>query len=182
MSAIIFRFSSSVVCSTSRTWSGEVLPKMVTTGVCGGDQQLDLIVGGRGDVLAAGRAERRQPRVAERPVLRLGEELDVARVRAGPAAFDVVDAEGVEAIGDAQLVGHRERDAVSLGAVAQRGVVDLDLGCHARAVPSIRARASRSRRRVSSKLTRCSASSNGSHAIVRPSVAGASAVARIRKY
>src|SRR5436305_1216204 len=33
VSPIIARFSSSVVCSTSRTWSGDVLPKIVTTGV-----------------------------------------------------------------------------------------------------------------------------------------------------
>ena len=47
---------------------------------------------------------------------------------------------------------------------------------------SIRARAWRSRRRVSSKLNRFSASSKGSHAMVRPSLAGDSDVARIRKY
>ena len=148
----------------------------------GGNQELDLLVGRRGDVLATRRAERCQARVLERAVFRLREELDVLGIRAGPAAFDVVHAERVEPVRDAQLVGHGERDAVALRAVPQGGVVDLDVGCHPRGVPSIRARASRSRRPVSSKLSRCSASSYGSHAIVRPSLAGDSAVARIRKY
>ena len=50
------------------------------------------------------------------------------RVRARPAALDVVHAEGVEPLGDAQLVGDREGDAFALGAVAQGRVVDLDHG------------------------------------------------------
>ena len=54
------------------------------------------------------------------------EELVVLRVRAGPAGFDVVDAEPVELLGDPQLVVDRERDALELRAVAQRRVVDLD--------------------------------------------------------
>ena len=49
------------------------------------------------------------------------------RVRAGPAALDVVDAEGVEPLGDPQLVGDREGDAFALRAVAQGRVVDFDV-------------------------------------------------------
>ena len=55
-----------------------------------------------------------------------GEELDVLRVGARPAALDVVHAEEVELLGDAQLVLDRRRDALDLQAVAQRRVEDLD--------------------------------------------------------
>ena len=54
------------------------------------------------------------------------EELLVLRVGAGPAALDVVHAEVVELLGDAQLVVDGERDALDLAAVAQRRVEDLD--------------------------------------------------------
>ena len=47
-------------------------------------------------------------------MLRLVEELDVARIRAGPAAFDVVDAERVEPFGDSEFVGNRKGDALAL--------------------------------------------------------------------
>jgi hypothetical protein len=50
------------------------------------------------------------------------EELAVGGVRAGPAAFDVVDAEGVERFGDAALLVRGELDALGLLAVAQRRV------------------------------------------------------------
>ena len=76
----------------------------------------------------AGGPERHQRRRVE---LQLGrgapEELFVLRVGARPAAFDVVDAQVVELLGDAQLVLDRQRDAFELRAVAQRRVVDLDL-------------------------------------------------------
>jgi hypothetical protein len=52
--------------------------------------------------------------------------LGLEPVGAGPAALDEVHAEAVELLGDAQLVVHREGDALQLGAVAQRGVVDVD--------------------------------------------------------
>jgi len=56
------------------------------------------------------------------------EEVDVLFVGAGPAAFDVVHAEGVEALGDAEFVGEGEVDAFALGAVAEGGVVKRDGG------------------------------------------------------
>src|SRR5207244_12217986 len=62
------------------------------------------------------------------------EELLVARVRARPAALDVVHAEVVEALGDAHLVLEREGDVLGLGAVAQRRVVELDAS-HGRRPP-----------------------------------------------
>ena len=55
-----------------------------------------------------------------------GEELDVLRVGARPAALDVVHAERVELLGDAQLVLDRGRDALDLQAVAEGRVEDLD--------------------------------------------------------
>ena len=107
----------------------------------GVDQELHLVVRGGRRVFPARRSERRQPRVPERAVLRFGEELDVLRIGAGPAALDVVHAKGIEPFGDAQLVGDGKRDAVPLRAVAQRRVVDFDLRRHARRVfPSQAAR------------------------------------------
>ena len=55
-----------------------------------------------------------------------GEELDVLRVGARPAALDEVHAEVVELLGDAQLVLDGRRDALDLQAVAQGRVEDLD--------------------------------------------------------
>src|SRR5258708_2099100 len=54
------------------------------------------------------------------------EHLGVVGVGAGPAGLDERDAEGVEPLRDAELVGAGERDALALRAVAQRGVVDRD--------------------------------------------------------
>ena len=54
-----------------------------------------------------------------------GEELDVLRVGARPAAFDVAHTEQVELLGDPQLVLDARRDALDLQAVAQRRVEDL---------------------------------------------------------
>ena len=48
-------------------------------------------------------------------------------IRAGPAAFDVVHAEGVEPFGDPQLVRDREGDAFALRPVAEGRVVDFDV-------------------------------------------------------
>ena len=76
----------------------------------------------------AGRAERderarRQLQLGGGP----GEELDVLRVGARPAALDELDAEVVELLGDAQLVLDGRRDALDLQAVAQGRVEDLDV-------------------------------------------------------
>src|SRR5438093_7645396 len=74
----------------------------------------------------AGRAEGRHLRMLETEAFDGAEELLVARVRAWPTALDVVEAEVVEALGDAELVLEREGDVLGLRPVAQRRVVELD--------------------------------------------------------
>ena len=54
------------------------------------------------------------------------EILGVFFVRGGIAALDEIEAEVVQAFGQFQLVEQREADALGLGAVAERGVVDFD--------------------------------------------------------
>ena len=56
-----------------------------------------------------------------------GEELDVLGVGARPPALDVLHAEEVELLGDAQLVLDGGRHPLDLQAVAQGGVEDLDV-------------------------------------------------------
>ena len=87
----------------------------------------------------AGRAEGHQRRRSDSfsSVRRAAEELLVLRVGLRVAALDPVDAEAVELLGDAQLVLDGERDALELGAVAQRGVEDLDRRGQARRVRRI---------------------------------------------
>jgi hypothetical protein len=80
------------------------------------------------DVRAPGAAERGEFGVLEVEFFGFAKELDVFLVGAGPAALDVVHAEGVEALGDAELVGPGEIDAFALRAVAERGVVKGDGG------------------------------------------------------
>jgi hypothetical protein len=93
-------------------------------------QRLDVAVVLRPHPGPPGGAERRDLGGLEHRVLHALEEAQVLRVGAGPAALDVVDAERVEALGDAHLVLHREGHALALGAVAEGGVVDLDLSRH----------------------------------------------------
>ncbi len=77
---------------------------------------------------ASGRAERHQRRRGEfQLVLGAGEELDVLRVGAGPAALDELHPEQVELFRDAELVVDGRRDALDLQAVAQCGVEDFDV-------------------------------------------------------
>ena len=77
--------------------------------------------------LAPRRAEGHQrARVEAQLVAGPPEELVVLGVGARPAALDVVDAQPVELLGDAQLVVDGEGDALQLAAVAEGGVEDLD--------------------------------------------------------
>ncbi len=92
------------------------------------EEQSDLLVVFHPGIRAARAAEGREPGVLELQLPGFAKELDVLFVRAGPAALDVVHPEGVEALGDAQLVGERKVDALTLRAVAQRGVVERDVG------------------------------------------------------
>src|SRR5207249_3367121 len=57
-----------------------------------------------------------------------GEELDVLRVGAGPAALDVGHAVLVEHPGDPDLVGERKDEPLALGPVSERRVVEDDRG------------------------------------------------------
>src|SRR6266478_4777085 len=75
---------------------------------------------------APGHAERRELGVFERDVLHAPEEAEVLRVRARPSALYIMDAERVEPGREPNLIFHRERHAFALGAIAERGVVDLD--------------------------------------------------------
>ena len=70
---------------------------------------------------------------------RVGEELAVGRVGAGPAAFDVVDAEGVQRGGDLALLVGRELDALGLLAVAQGGVEEGEAFAGHRQASAVRA-------------------------------------------
>src|SRR2546426_1041375 len=79
---------------------------------------------------APGHAERRKLRVLERDVLHAPEEPEVLRVRARPSPFYIMDAERVEPGREPNLIFHRERHAFALGAIAERGVVDLDQAAH----------------------------------------------------
>ena len=90
-------------------------------------QKRDLLVVLHFGVRAARAAEGGELRMLELQLLRLAEKLDVLLVRAGPAALDVVHAEGVETLGNAELVGEGKMDAFTLCAVAERGVVERDV-------------------------------------------------------
>ena len=58
------------------------------------------------------------------------EKLGVLGVGTGPATLDEADAELVELPRDEQLVQDRQGQALALGAVAQRRVVDVELVVH----------------------------------------------------
>ena len=90
------------------------------------EQKRDLLVALDLGIGAAGAAERGQFGVLEVEFLRLAEELDVLLVGAGPSPLDIVHAEGVEPLGDAEFIGEGEVDAFTLGAIAESGVVEGD--------------------------------------------------------
>ena len=127
LSSIMRRFSSSVVRSTSVTCSVQLLPKTVHTGVPRLEQRLDVrVVLGRDP--ARGRSSR-TPRSARAST-------GMSRARSKNSAsfgFEPGQPPSMKATpnssrrcGDAELVVDRERDALALRAVAERGVVDLD--------------------------------------------------------
>ena len=76
------------------------------------------------------RSERRQTSRLEFLLLGFGEKLNVLRVRAWPTALDVMNPKGIEFLGDAELVDHREVDALTLAAIAQGRVVKFHFGFH----------------------------------------------------
>jgi hypothetical protein len=73
---------------------------------------------------APGHAERAQP--GPRQCRPIGEKAVVGGIGARPAPLDVIDPELIEHLGDRELVGGGEVDALGLGAVAQGGVVQID--------------------------------------------------------
>ena len=74
-------------------------------------------------------AERGERRIAQREIpLGPGEELGVLGVGTGPAALDETDTELVQVHRDGQLVLDREVQALLLRTIAQRGVVNVQVG------------------------------------------------------
>ena len=94
------------------------------------DEQAHLVVLFDGHAFFARGAERGEPRVLEFFLLGLREKFDVLGIAAGPAAFNVMNPERVELLGDAELVRDREIDAFALRTVAQGRVVYFNLGFH----------------------------------------------------
>ena len=141
MSRIIARFSARVVRSARSTWPAWDFATRVTTEAPESTQRADQGVVGRIAAGPPGRAERRERGVAQAQlVLGAREELGVLRVRAGPAALDEADAELVEVGRDGQLVGHGEVEPLLLRAIAQGGVVDVQVGHGSVLVSSVSSR------------------------------------------
>ena len=92
-----------------------------------GEQAERLVVLG-GDVAPARHTERGDLRVAESLAREQAEQLGLLRVRRREAGLDEADAELVEHVRDAQLLGRGQRHALPLHAVAQGAVVDRDPG------------------------------------------------------
>ena len=120
------RFSCGVAPRTSVTWSSQLLPKIVTTGVSAATSSRRFGSSSGRVRAVAGRAERGQLRRLPGHAAGGLEEVDVLGVRARPAALDVGHAVLVEHPGDAQLVGEGEGDVLALGAVAEGRVVERD--------------------------------------------------------
>ena len=91
------------------------------------EQHADLLIVLDRHALAAGEAEAGDAGVLPLAACGLLEELEVLRIGAWPAALDGVDPELIEPLSDPQLVGEREIDALALGTIPERGVVDFDL-------------------------------------------------------
>ena len=81
---------------------------------------------GRRDVAAARHPERGDLGVLEALAREQLEQLELLGVRRREAGLDQVDAELVELVGDAQLLGSAERHVRALHAIAQGRVVELD--------------------------------------------------------
>ena len=93
-----------------------------------GDQHAQGVVLLGRDPAAAGHAERADGRVLEIDAGEQAEELLLLGVGAREARLDVVDAEAVERLDDAHLLGRRQGHPLSLHAVAKGGVVELNGG------------------------------------------------------
>ena len=98
-------------------------------------QRLDVGIVLAEQARPAGAAERRHPGPLQREIPQPPEELGVLGIGAGPSAFDAGHAEPVQRAGDLHLVVHRQGEALALGAVAERGVVELERGGRAHELP-----------------------------------------------
>ena len=87
--------------------------------------QIDVL--GRLGADLPGRAEGRHLGILELEFFDPLEKIGVARVGAGIAAFDVIDAELVQFRGDAQLVLEGKRNILGLAAVSQCRVVEQNV-------------------------------------------------------
>ena len=90
------------------------------------DERPQLLVRVGRDTGPAGATERRQPGAFESHRFRQLEETQVLGVRAGPSAFNVVDADVIQAQGDLELFLGAEGDVLALGAVPEGRVVEDD--------------------------------------------------------
>ncbi len=88
--------------------------------------QRDVLVGAH--AAAARHAEGGDQRARRRIGLERAEQLGVLGVRLGEPGLDEREAEAVDEMGEAHLLADGERDALPLRAVAQRRVVDPDVG------------------------------------------------------
>lgn len=91
------------------------------------EKHADLLIVLDGHALAASEAEAGDASVLPLAARGLLEELQVLRIGTRPAALDVMNPELIEPLRDPQLVGEREIDALALGTIPERGVVDFDL-------------------------------------------------------
>ena len=93
-------------------------------GRLGGEHRLEAWIVRERAAGPLGHAEGGQRGEAE-PLWR-GEQLGVGGIGAGISRLDIVDAEHVELLRDQRLVLEREVDALGLGAVSQRRVVEIE--------------------------------------------------------
>ena len=90
------------------------------------DQRLNVAVFLNGILREAGGAEGRHSGVTEFQAARPLEEVFVFGIGAGPAAFNVVDAQLVEFLANEDFVLDRERDGFALRAVPESGIESLN--------------------------------------------------------
>ena len=127
-SAIMARFSAR---STRTTFSRCRRPRLADDRAhrreAVGEHAQAVVLGGR-HAAPARHAEGGDVGVLEALLGQQLEELELLGVRRREAGLDEVDAELVELARDAHLLGRRQREAGALHAIAQRGVVELDVG------------------------------------------------------
>ena len=92
------------------------------------EKEADLGIGGGVDVGSAGGTEGGEFGGAPVEFSGLGKEVSILVVGAWPTAFDVVEAVGGEAFGEAKFIGEGEVNAFALSTIAQGGVVESESG------------------------------------------------------